>query len=388
MKRVIIAVMLLSVALLSGCGSDDTETKWQEQYVLGIQSLYKDEYEEAETAFSSAIEIDENNAKAYIGLADAYIGDNKLTKAEESLSEAIRLVEEGGPVPANLATVQFKLGSKNLAEGKIEKAIEYLEAAIKNGYCDKNVYILLADAYFSAGPSGRRELGKAVQVLEEAHGVLGNSRFIEKKLEEINVRRNALDELGEYLSASNFNADEMNHIADLLEQVLDYNGMCYDGETVLISSSFTGNGLKILKDSCYLGDLRNGEPNGEGVYLHVATRYSLRDGDFYVPESYVGNWEHGEANGHGVYNNGGEIWEGNWVDGYGDGEFTLKDESGLWTMALENGYYVLDDRWVQRSDGDYEITAIENYTEYSGNPTRGYSGDYFNSSPSVMVFCW
>ena len=64
--------VLLLTALLAAC-SKSAEERWQEQYDLGQQYLLEENYEEAIVAFTAAIEIDPNQADAYIGRGDAYI---------------------------------------------------------------------------------------------------------------------------------------------------------------------------------------------------------------------------------------------------------------------------------------------------------------------------
>ena len=58
--------ILMLLALAAACGKSTTE-KWQEQYDLGQQYLLEESYEEAIVAFTAAIEIEPNQADAYIG---------------------------------------------------------------------------------------------------------------------------------------------------------------------------------------------------------------------------------------------------------------------------------------------------------------------------------
>ena len=64
--------ILMLLALAAACGKSTTE-KWQEQYDLGQQYLLEESYEEAIVAFTAAIEIEPNQAGAYIGRGNAYI---------------------------------------------------------------------------------------------------------------------------------------------------------------------------------------------------------------------------------------------------------------------------------------------------------------------------
>ena len=68
-----IAAGLFLVGLLSGLTACSNVPTWQEQYDLGMKYLEKGNYEEALTAFDSAIEIDAKKAAAFVGRADTYV---------------------------------------------------------------------------------------------------------------------------------------------------------------------------------------------------------------------------------------------------------------------------------------------------------------------------
>ncbi|MEG0878957.1 MAG: tetratricopeptide repeat protein, partial [Oscillospiraceae bacterium] len=76
---VILAVIFTFTALGSGANS-------AKQLSLGDKYLTQLNYDKAIIAFTKAIKIDPMNPKAYIGLADAYIGGNNTDKAIETLT--------------------------------------------------------------------------------------------------------------------------------------------------------------------------------------------------------------------------------------------------------------------------------------------------------------
>jgi len=87
MKRLL--TLLLSITMLfTACTS--TAKKWQEHYDLGMRYLSEGNYKEAIIAFNAAIEIDEKQVDAYIGLADAYIAQGDTEKAIEALEKGYR----------------------------------------------------------------------------------------------------------------------------------------------------------------------------------------------------------------------------------------------------------------------------------------------------------
>lgn len=78
----VLTVLLLA---LTACGKSATD-RWQEQYDLGEKYLLEEDYEAAIVAFTAAIEIDPNEAAAYIGRGDAYI---LFDGTEENLALAL-----------------------------------------------------------------------------------------------------------------------------------------------------------------------------------------------------------------------------------------------------------------------------------------------------------
>ena len=71
-NKCIVAGLLL-LGLLSGLTACSNAPTWQDQYDLGMKYLEEGNYEEALTAFDSAIEIDGKKAAAFVGRADTYM---------------------------------------------------------------------------------------------------------------------------------------------------------------------------------------------------------------------------------------------------------------------------------------------------------------------------
>ena len=78
---------LLLLGLLSWLTACSKESKWQKKYDLGMKYLEEGNYEEALTAFDSAVSIDDKRAEAYIKLAEIYttLGD---TESAENIKRA------------------------------------------------------------------------------------------------------------------------------------------------------------------------------------------------------------------------------------------------------------------------------------------------------------
>ncbi len=140
MCRALLAV--ISLLTLTACGKS-TADQWQEQYDLGQKYLLEEDYEAAIVAFTAAIEIDPNEAAAYVGRGDAYMmraeTDTQMMKEsyenaaadyetalslyaeEDDISEVTEKLSEGYLTLAEYYEAQ---GDDNMARIYYEKAYE------------------------------------------------------------------------------------------------------------------------------------------------------------------------------------------------------------------------------------------------------------------------
>ena len=123
-------LFLVLALALTACGGQGS---WQEQYDLGIRYLSEGNYEEAILAFTAAIEIDPNQAEAYLGRGDAYIG-----RAEAATPEGAEDLE-GEALSAYESALADLLRAIDLAPltvqayeraAQVYAALGYLDAAI------------------------------------------------------------------------------------------------------------------------------------------------------------------------------------------------------------------------------------------------------------------
>lgn len=140
-KKWIALIFIMAAVILTACGMSK-EARWQEQYDLGMQYLTDGNYEEAIVAFAAAIEIEPNQALAYIGRGDAYIGSGET---DENLTAAL---------------------------ADYQQAIE-LDAG------NADAYLGMADAYIRRG-----EFGQAEEILRTGFNATGDER-LQDKIEEI-----------------------------------------------------------------------------------------------------------------------------------------------------------------------------------------------------------
>lgn len=88
-----ITALLTAVALIAGlcaCSAGNDLAAWQEQFDSGMRSLSEGKYEEAASAFTSAVEMDPKRAETYIGLADVYEALGDVERARQALRDGLR----------------------------------------------------------------------------------------------------------------------------------------------------------------------------------------------------------------------------------------------------------------------------------------------------------
>ena len=86
---VLLLVVAAGVALAMNLGQEDIDIA--EQLSLGEKYLQEMNYEKAILAFNKVIKVDPRNVKAYLGLADAYVGTGDTDKAIETLEKGLEL---------------------------------------------------------------------------------------------------------------------------------------------------------------------------------------------------------------------------------------------------------------------------------------------------------
>ena len=154
-----IVIVLCFFFALVACQKRPT---WQEQYDLGMRYLSESNYEEAILAFTMAIEIDPNNALAYVGRADAYVqmdvteGDTaagSLAAAQADYEAALTLDDTLADAYLGLAEVYWRQGftdeamllleqiSATLEDGRLTSRLEEMRQVFElTNYIGTNIY--------------------------------------------------------------------------------------------------------------------------------------------------------------------------------------------------------------------------------------------------------
>ena len=148
-----IAIMLVS------CGKSEME-QIEEQLKLGQKYLEEQNYEEAVVAFQKVIELDANEGRAYLGLAEAYKECKDIEQAISILKKAEQLAPENDYEDelTELYEIQFSNISKDL-----DSINEFWDDFSQTKYDSEEIYLEIADFFES-----QNMMDEAVRVMEEA----------------------------------------------------------------------------------------------------------------------------------------------------------------------------------------------------------------------------
>lgn len=111
--KLITALFLAAVLLLSLCAACGAKGTWQEQYDLGMRYLNDGNYKEAIIAFTSAIEIDPKRPEAYLAAAEAYRGTGDIDAAKEILEKGVNNCDDTEELLEQLVNIESEPGPKN-----------------------------------------------------------------------------------------------------------------------------------------------------------------------------------------------------------------------------------------------------------------------------------
>lgn len=126
---------------------------------LGDLHSRRKEYAPAEAAFKKAVELDEDSAAAYDGLAALYNSTGRLDEAGEAAAKAMELNSASG---GGDATSAYNAGAIMMNSGKVAEAKVQFQRAIQ---LDPN----MAEAHFQLGMTFINEgnVGEAIKSLEQ-----------------------------------------------------------------------------------------------------------------------------------------------------------------------------------------------------------------------------
>ena len=149
LKASIIICLLIICSIFAGC-TKSTEQQLQEQLELGQRYLAEANYEEAIVVFNKVIELDPNNADAYMYLGQTYLekaeadtGDISIVVSDynASIEALLNAMELGADVSLDdsLARAYIGVADAYLALGDIEAAKQMAEAGRE--YMGEDAYV-------------------------------------------------------------------------------------------------------------------------------------------------------------------------------------------------------------------------------------------------------
>lgn len=130
-----------------------TSKDYRIYYQLGVALKKLNKLDEAEEAFKSSIESNPNFDIAYNGLGGTYFQKGKFLEAVESFKKLEQLTKQKTmkeQAQLNIARSYVKLAESSKKDGNFQKAIEYLNEAIKYNELDA-AYVLLSATYYENG---------------------------------------------------------------------------------------------------------------------------------------------------------------------------------------------------------------------------------------------
>lgn len=419
-KGGIIAAIIAVVLIAAGIGTYflffTPEKRLERHLAAGQEALDAKEYDVAIESYEKALEIDDANLTAMKGCLSAYKENNdieglcaafeayrpvivgmdqevwnqninlladiymmsELAYAED-MDGRIEALKEGMTVTSGNERIKNKLVDTYISCAALDAENDDYESALD--YYDE---ILTLDSANSTAIAERKtciekilnrmiaeeDFDSAQDFIDEYKDKVDNVNFTE--YEQRIENRKALAAAGHELledviacmSAGNY--DEMYVLDDSQNASTVYSLMIggsyiYAPEGYTEDFTGTGAGLYDMQYGYYFyyGEYVDGERSGHGVY------YLLTDVDNNTYDIYDGEWENDKPNGHGTYSTFNEISdgevlttikEGDYTNGYQDGEFTATLTSsegytvtGSWTAAMGKAEDVRD----QYPDSDF-----------------------------------
>lgn len=151
-----------------------TSKDYRIYYQKGLALKQMSKYKEAEDSFEKAIQVNPKFDLAYNALGSTYFVDGQYDKSVEAFKKFDELTTKKNlkdKAKENIARAYTKLGDQAKKDGNYEKAISYLNEAIKNHNSDF-AYLSLAEVYV--------ETSKFDEAISAADKAINNRKNISK----------------------------------------------------------------------------------------------------------------------------------------------------------------------------------------------------------------
>ena len=352
MKRICSLFLTLVLILgLAACG----QSKWQEQYDLGVKYLSEGNYEEAIIAFTAAIEIDPKQAPLYSGRGRAYVFSGETA---ENLAAALADFEAALELDETLAEAWLGLADVYIRQGDYDKALEVLRTGLDKTGNDERIAGKIAEIesgiYTDSSGRKRRESsydGAGNLIWYRIYG------YPEGKSYEVTSYDAAGNQTGYAYSASDGNGNQTamvgsSQIDGTVSQIL----LEYDGSNNHVKSTYYTSA---------------GEISQYTVFTHDAAGNCTRMETF-GPDGALRNYDVLE------YNAAGKCVKRMYFGADGSLTHYQEDEWDEQGRITESRYY--------DSDGTLHDYSVTEYNEYGRSASYYYNGDGTLNSKIVYVY--
>lgn len=215
-KWIILGVIVIfGAVMITVAFTNNGKRSVQEKLLTGDRYLQEMDYEQAIAVYKSVIEIDPRNVEAYLGLADAYIGLERYSEAENCLKEGfdrtnneritakiedleeIRInrdssnmelihADDNNPEAKDTTSQQdgednseiIKLiadAGKNLDDSEFDKALEKYRKVLELDPKNADAYLGIIESYIRQG-----DYDKALEYAEKGFEITGDNRLKDK----------------------------------------------------------------------------------------------------------------------------------------------------------------------------------------------------------------
>ena len=171
--------------------SKKNKTEAQIWNYLGLAFMKLEDFKKAGKAFENAVKYEAGNDVYHTNLAYAYFLNNKLDKAQDESTKAVK-INPNAPLPFYIR------GAANLLEGDYKEAIRDADEAIRADANYAMAYVLKSDSLLST--FGKRVGGgekpiEEVELLRQSKDVLETCLKICQNNQLVNIQRERLDTL-------------------------------------------------------------------------------------------------------------------------------------------------------------------------------------------------
>ena len=261
-KGIVVFVCIIATITTTACTRLDSDRVGR-LLDLGNKYLLEGNYEEAILTFEKIIEIEPRNIEARIGLAKAYIGDEKLNKAKRILEEIFELDEREEEAYNIYADILIQQGKIEEARDILEKGYDNTKSKAINARLDELNSDILKDTQEPEEHPEDKDKEPQAEVEAVIQGGSGNLAsnlvqdgevaFDENNIYIINKNTNAIEVRNESGKSTLFDLPKKRDMYHRYSSINIYNNSVYVvsslyGEKTIIKRNFDGNDWEVLAE--------------------------------------------------------------------------------------------------------------------------------------------